>query len=829
MSDANTKALLHFNADNNSTSIDDYGSAKIWTASGTAVTVTRTKKFGRASLYLDGDTGYISTPDHADWTLGSSDFTFDFWLNFPALLDVNNKCIFSKYQDASNYYEAFIVRDFANPALFYLTFYGRDGGAITNNIIYQFSTSNLTLDIWHHFEIVCSGTVLKIYMNGVMGTLYSASSTVTELTDITGNFEIGRRGTIEYLNAYMDEFRFSTSARHTENFTVMGSAYKRTGVDDEYTAALFHFAGADGSTTITDSVGAATANLAGTVAIESTDADCYKFGLSSVKSTAGAMKFTLTGSYAPTRLCPWAKTYATIDFWFWCHSFAAVQGLFGWDVAGASFYIDYDQTAGNKRFKFKATNISIIDDLVIDTWYHVAFVKNGAIMSVYINGVLQGSASISAQLAAFDTVAEVNGLITQVSFLGNNSTLSTILMDELRISANIQRFTTDPFTLPTEEYGSVYSNQYLTETINLRDTADDIEPQPNTEISSFGDIMEAHREIEAAETSGATLSDTYATLREVPGTEESSTTVSDTLAVDFESNPVLPEPATLSDEYGWGWDVPGATLTLPVLTLSAEGIVGSYAEAVLILPKLTISSTAVDNPIATLSISLPKLRLSSTGAINEFGTFTVTLPALRLITEASRGATASATLTLPFLTISASAILNPYADASITLPMLKLSAEDVPSLFTVLCMNLRNNALTTYADYQFNSFCRFRNIHLGACDLGIYTLSGTKDLGEHISWNFRTGYLDLEMNIKKRLKQAWISCKSSEDITVTVIQPDAQEFSYAVNTVNDTEGGARVKFGKGIKSKYVALDISGSDEFELDAIRLNFDQIKKVR
>ena len=80
--DGFTKVLLQFNGADASTTITDVnagGSAHTWTANGNAQIDTAQSKFGGASLLCDGTGDYVTTPDHADFTLGSSDFTIDCW------------------------------------------------------------------------------------------------------------------------------------------------------------------------------------------------------------------------------------------------------------------------------------------------------------------------------------------------------------------------------------------------------------------------------------------------------------------------------------------------------------------------------------------------------------------------------------------------------------------------------------------------------------------------------------------------------------------------------------------------------------------------------
>jgi hypothetical protein len=81
--DSFTKILLHMDGANGGTTFTDAnvgGSAHTWTAN-SATTSTGTLKFGTASENCGAGVGWIDTPDSADFTLGSGDFTIDFWFN----------------------------------------------------------------------------------------------------------------------------------------------------------------------------------------------------------------------------------------------------------------------------------------------------------------------------------------------------------------------------------------------------------------------------------------------------------------------------------------------------------------------------------------------------------------------------------------------------------------------------------------------------------------------------------------------------------------------------------------------------------------------------
>ena len=84
--DSYTKALLHFDGADASTTITDE-SGKTWTPAGTAQIDTAQYKFGTASLLLDGNSDLVYLADSSNWdvTADATDYTIDFWIKFNVL------------------------------------------------------------------------------------------------------------------------------------------------------------------------------------------------------------------------------------------------------------------------------------------------------------------------------------------------------------------------------------------------------------------------------------------------------------------------------------------------------------------------------------------------------------------------------------------------------------------------------------------------------------------------------------------------------------------------------------------------------------------------
>jgi hypothetical protein len=277
---------------------------------------------------------------------------------------------------------------------------------------------------------------------------------------------------------------------------------------------------------------------------------------------------------------------------------------------------------------------------------------------------------------------------------------------------------------------------------------------------------------------------------------------------------------------------PGIAVILPALVFESTGYDSAQGTLSLTLPMLSFVSLGSDAPMGELLLTLPALKGLFSASVNETGVLSLTIPSLQFISTGMDGATGTLTLTIPQFVWAASLYGTVEGVLTLSIPMLEGMFVSSPQSYHNMVLNIRNNALTEYDNYDFNSFCRFNDKHLGATTSKIFDLdTGTTDNGTLIDWSFRTAYLDLEQKFKKKLRQAWISYKSDGNLIVTVVYPDGTQYEYPLNAIEITENGVRVKFGKGIKSKYIALDISSVDgsTLTLDAIRLHLEKEDKLR
>lgn len=279
--------------------------------------------------------------------------------------------------------------------------------------------------------------------------------------------------------------------------------------------------------------------------------------------------------------------------------------------------------------------------------------------------------------------------------------------------------------------------------------------------------------------------------------------------------------------------VPGVSITLPIFKFQGMGQDNPLGVLSITIPSLDLSARGDVDPLGILDLVIPRLQISVLGNVSETGMLSISIPYLKISLSGVMGGVGILSVNIPSLNLSASGSPTTFEGTLlVNLPMLNVLFQSLATTYLNMVLNIRNNALTIYDNYDFNSFCRFNGKNLGATSAQIYDLdSGDTDENTRIDWNFRTGYLDLHQKVKKSLRQAWISCKSSGDLIVTVIQPDGMEYEYSLDGIEITEDGVRVKFGKGIRSKYIALDIKNVDgsSITLDTMKLLFEKTLKER
>jgi len=219
--DQYTKVLLHCNGVDASTAFidDNYGgAAHIWTANDNAQIDTAEFKFGGSSGLFDGTGDYVSTPDHADYNVGSGDFTVDFWFNCTAATGIQSLAGGQANNTATAAGTSIRLERNTADKMQGWVFIATTG----YNRFSTTSYTNITNPGWHHYALVRTGDTLKLFLDGVQETADLALPAGGVVQDIGNDWAIGRLGEFPTNPwfGWVDEFRLSVGiARWTSDFT----------------------------------------------------------------------------------------------------------------------------------------------------------------------------------------------------------------------------------------------------------------------------------------------------------------------------------------------------------------------------------------------------------------------------------------------------------------------------------------------------------------------------------------------------------------------------------------------------------------------------------
>ncbi len=197
--------LTHF--DSNFTDVK----GKIITPFGNAQISTAQSKFGSASSLFDGSGDYLEIPHSADFNLGNSDFTIEFFIRFNSVS--GQQTFLGKWQGPYPNNVEFLC--FKNPS-------GQLEIALYN---FDNTQSNFTtiwspvINQWYFISFVRKSNEILFFIDGNLQQSFAYSKSIKTTT---APLWIGGEQAINsnFFNGYLDELRFSKGiARYTANFT----------------------------------------------------------------------------------------------------------------------------------------------------------------------------------------------------------------------------------------------------------------------------------------------------------------------------------------------------------------------------------------------------------------------------------------------------------------------------------------------------------------------------------------------------------------------------------------------------------------------------------
>ena len=224
---ANLTLLLHFDgSDGATTTTDSSNNERTITLAGDAQLDTAQKKFGTASLLLDGNGDLASAADDGDFDFGSGDFTIE---GFFRISSLGNNTFFSHWENGDATGQSFYLVHFNGSNRLRFAY------RLTTGLVEVNYTWEPSAGTFYHIAIARNGADLKVYIDGT--AVIEESISTTSFVASEDPFRIGAFNdattaspTLEWLFAgHVDEVRVTKGeARYTSNFTPTTSAFSDT-------------------------------------------------------------------------------------------------------------------------------------------------------------------------------------------------------------------------------------------------------------------------------------------------------------------------------------------------------------------------------------------------------------------------------------------------------------------------------------------------------------------------------------------------------------------------------------------------------------------------
>jgi len=262
--------------------------------------------------------------------------------------------------------------------------------------------------------------------------------------------------------------------------------------------------------------------------------------------------------------------------------------------------------------------------------------------------------------------------------------------------------------------------------------------------------------------------------------------------------------------------------SLTIYSIGLSGIVG-HAELTLYLP--TLSTTASSPFQGNFDVGIPSITITATGYLGVLGSLDKPIPALQIEANSFVNCLANLSRSIPAVTLSATSNWMGTNYATLTLPSITIDARTsglIAEIIT-LAMNTKNFGLSQYSSYNYNSLCMFNGHFIGAKSSGVYELEGSNDAGNAILWKLRLPKLNLE---DSKLREIYIYGTLNGDTKAVVETPEGERYEYDAEPVSENDDRIRIKVGKGIRSKYLVLELFNEDNFSITIDKIQGEGMK---
>ena len=384
-----------------SNSVNSGSTTKVIGSGGNPAASSATSNFYSGSFQFDGN-DYLTIPNTTELTMGTGDFTVEFWYKV------------SSSFAGSNFY----VFDFNSNGL-RVQLYNNTIAFATGSSLIQVTVNGADTNSWHHIACVRSSSTAILYYNGINVGTFSSTENIT----MGSTASIGRYGgSGNYYSGYLQDFRvYKGVAKYTSNFIP--------------------------ASTNPDILPDTPSGVSG--------------GSKLAKVTDGAVSFDGTGDFLSLAS---STDFGLVEGNWTIECYAYIQGLT--NTYGRLWYLEGSDAGkidgvyfSNTHMSMGTTNVWSVGDGTggeyrRNTWMHVAVCHDSTNMRMYIDGVQALTSSNNFQNSSSKklTLMSTNN--------GSYGGLGKGFISNFRILKGTALYTAN-FTPPTRELTNVTNTKLL--------------------------------------------------------------------------------------------------------------------------------------------------------------------------------------------------------------------------------------------------------------------------------------------------------------------------------------------------------------------------------
>ena len=358
----------------------DAGNAKSYSGSGTTWTDnvggnngtltngpyhTKGPFFSSGSVYFDDTSKYLDISSSSDFAYGTGDFTWECWVyiiqgGYALDHGSNGGSIVLSHTSVSRYYNTTVG---------------------TGSVLYTTGFGTIPTETWTHIAAVRSGGTTYLYTNGVLSSSASDSHNYGSQAVRIGQYGGGGSN---YFGGYISDLRIvKGTAVYTSAFTPPTGPLTAVTNTKLLTCQGNTITDASSSAHSISVTGGAEANLG-------FPESAFVFdGSNDYVSIASSSDFNLgTGDF-------------TVECFVYLQDITSNSGYVGivnrHNYSSSTGWGIWKEPGGKFGFWYNAVSqINGTSNVATNQWYHIAAVRNGSTISLYVNGVFENSGSNSS-------------------------------------------------------------------------------------------------------------------------------------------------------------------------------------------------------------------------------------------------------------------------------------------------------------------------------------------------------------------------------------------------------------------------------------------------